>query len=128
MREFEGVGDRVGRISPDGFERPVLPPPRALPFQSGGIPMLPGVSRTVRLTDSLPYLEIYPHLELDDAMPLLRAARAYERALWIADGEPQTSWLLLIGAVAGRRPGGQDRNSAARPRTDRPANRDRRSG
>jgi hypothetical protein len=99
IREFEGPDDRFGRIWTDGFDRPLLPPPRAQPFRAGGIPMLPGVSRTVRLTEALPFLELYPHLSLEDVMPLLRAARAYEQALWLADGEPQTSWLLLVGAV-----------------------------
>jgi hypothetical protein len=99
IREFDGEDDRFGRIWTDGFDRPFLAKPRGLPFRPGGIPMLPGIADMVRLGTALPFLEIYPTLELGAAVPLLRAARRFEEALWIADGDPQTSWLLLIAAV-----------------------------
>ncbi len=90
IREFDGEDDRFGRIWTDGFDRPFLAAPRGLPFRPGGIPMLPGIADKVRLGTALPFLEIYPTLELDAAVPLLRAARRFEEALWIADGDPQT--------------------------------------
>jgi hypothetical protein len=99
IRQFESGDDRFGRLWPDGFAKPFLAPPRGHPLQAGGIPMLPGIANTVLLSQAAPSLEIYPHLSRLDAVALLRAARRYQEGLWIADGDPQTSWLHLIGAV-----------------------------
>lgn len=99
LREFSSDDDRFGHIWPDGFRRPFLAPPRGGLFRPGGIPMLPGIADTVRIGEAVPYLETYASLSLEDVIPLLRAARRYQEALWIADGDPETSWLHMIGAV-----------------------------
>jgi hypothetical protein len=41
----------------------------------------------------------YNLLPPDDAVALARAARAYQNAVWIADGEPNLAWLLLVSAL-----------------------------
>lgn len=99
IREFASPEDRFGRIWPDGFETPFLAPPRSHAYRAGGIPMLPGIADTVRVTAAAPYLETYSRLPREKAVALLRSARRYQEALWVADGDPQTSWLHLVGAV-----------------------------
>jgi hypothetical protein len=51
------------------------------------------------LEDALAFLEMYPSLNVEDAVTLVRSARGYEDALWVADGDPELSWLRLISAV-----------------------------
>jgi hypothetical protein len=41
----------------------------------------------------------YPQLAPPDALALIRAARSYQEAAWISDGDPQLAWLLLVSAV-----------------------------
>lgn len=53
-------------------------------------------------THSLTGLEILaylPNLTAQDAVALVRAARLYQEALWIAESEPALSWLMLVSAV-----------------------------
>jgi hypothetical protein len=38
-------------------------------------------------------------LDPNEALALIRAARQYRDALWIADENPQLAWLLFVGAV-----------------------------
>ena len=41
----------------------------------------------------------FPQLPDATARPLVRAARQYAQALWEADGDPNLSWLRLVGAL-----------------------------
>ena len=41
----------------------------------------------------------FPSLTPPQAISLVRAARSYQLALWMADSEPNLSWLLLVSAV-----------------------------
>ncbi|WP_416969340.1 hypothetical protein [Streptomyces sp. 4F14] len=45
------------------------------------------------------YLGSLPGLAPQHAIDLVRAARQYADALWIADGEPELAWLMLVSAV-----------------------------
>jgi len=59
--------------------------------------VLPWASEEKRLTAGL-----IPHLgrlRPTDALALIRSARSYRDALWIADVDPQLAWLLLVSAV-----------------------------
>jgi len=40
-----------------------------------------------------------PHMSVDDALTLIRAARLYQDAIWIAESEPNLSWVMLVSAV-----------------------------
>jgi hypothetical protein len=41
----------------------------------------------------------FPTLRADQAIALVRSARLYQDALWLAESEPNQSWLLLVSAV-----------------------------
>jgi hypothetical protein len=60
-------------------------------------PMLPWVSEEKTLHPGL--LGRLHTLAPREALALLRSARSYRDALWIADADPQLSWLLLVSAV-----------------------------
>jgi len=44
-------------------------------------------------------LDIYPQLSDTQARALVRAARSYQDALWIADSDPRLAWLRLVTAI-----------------------------
>lgn len=59
--------------------------------------VLPRVVATTELrADPLASL---PSLAPSDAMALIRAARSYRDGLWIAEVEPELSWLLFVSAL-----------------------------
>ena len=66
-----------------------------LPWSNRGI--LPYCKKTVMLSASR--LATYPQLDVPSAIALLRSARNYQQALWIADADPNLAWLLLVSAV-----------------------------
>lgn len=99
IREFEDAADRYGRIWADGTVKPFLAPPRGNPLNRNAGAMLPGISRQITLEDAISLLNIYPQLAVDDAVALLRAARGYEEALWVADGDAQLAWFRLVAGV-----------------------------
>jgi hypothetical protein len=45
------------------------------------------------------WIDMYFALERDDAVVLVRAARQFRDALWVADTDPELAWLLLVSAV-----------------------------
>jgi hypothetical protein len=97
IREYNDVEDRWGRISM--ARAPILVPP-AVEFGFRRKPQLPEISRTISLNEALPaYLARYGELTPPTAVALVRAARFYEEAVWVADLDPQLSWLRLVTAV-----------------------------
>ena len=82
--------------SPAEFEHrpPFLPPP-----EHERAPLLPNVAREVGLGAAHELLATYPKLSEKDASALVRAARLYQSALWIADGDPNLAWLQLVSAL-----------------------------
>ena len=60
--------------------------------------ILSGVLGEHYLSDTI-LLENYRNLSAQDAVTLVRAARLYQDALWIAESEPETAWLFLVSAV-----------------------------
>jgi hypothetical protein len=80
---------------PYGFDEraPYLPPPYRepiLPYTAMG---------PVHVDTCRPLLLAYPSLSAAQASALVRAARSYQEALWIADTDPRQAWLRLVGAV-----------------------------
>lgn len=63
--------------------------------------MLPGMSEYRRNVDfsCLDILDAYPCMSVMQARALVRAARSYQEAIWIADGDPRQAWLRLVTAV-----------------------------
>ena len=93
-----GVTRMASDGSPHGFiilgdrERP------AFFGKRGASPkILPRVVETVALVPGL--LSRFPLLTPTAASTLVRAARSYRDGLWIAEAEPELSWLLLVSAL-----------------------------
>lgn len=90
-RRFDSAGD------PRGI--PELWGPNEPPFLRGsGLPILPGALGHHSLLDTKLFASL-PALSPLDAVTLVRVARLYQDALWIAESEPQLSWLMLVSAV-----------------------------
>jgi len=47
----------------------------------------------------LEQLTIHPDMDPRDAIALIRAARLYQDALWMAESEPNLAWIMLVSAV-----------------------------
>lgn len=76
-------------------------PPDWTPTQP---PVLP-TPRQVDMACLDGWLDRYLALGREDAVALVRAARQYRDALWVADTDPELAWLLLVSAlevIAGR--------------------------
>ncbi len=86
--------DELGR--PVGFDHvtPYLAPPRD---HRGSV--LPALGGTVDLADLRPSLLAYRDAPAGKATEILRAARMYQQAVWVADDDPNLAWLRLVGAA-----------------------------
>lgn len=93
VRRFENQGDARGR--------PLMESLRPVPFLS--------FARQARL--KLPYtaqqkslallgeMALYPKLKPRDSIAFVRAARLYQEALWVAESDPNLSWLWLVSSI-----------------------------
>lgn len=61
--------------------------------------VIPQLGDLVDIGSGRELLARYGDLRADDAVRLARAARLYADALWVADSDPNTAWLWLVGAV-----------------------------
>ena len=59
--------------------------------------MLPWVAETKEITAGL--LPTLGGLSPAEALDLVRSARSYRDALWVADSDPQLAWLLFVSAL-----------------------------
>jgi len=91
-RVFEGGKDHRGRPVSWSFEDdPTLPQiPRS--------PVLPKVIGPHSLEDAS-VISTFPSLSSEDAIGLIRSARQYQDALWIAESDPELAWLMLVSAA-----------------------------
>jgi len=89
----DGNLDPLGRPMDFDSRLPTLP----TPGRRG--PVLASLARTVNLADASGLLSSYFHATPTAAIAIARAARLYERAIWIADDDPQDAWLLLVSAL-----------------------------
>lgn len=91
-RFFALNGDPAGEPTAWNSNRipmPLLAPePRILPR----IPLEADLAETSLLAE-------YPLLTAAQAVVLLRAARLYQDALWLAESEPNLAWLMLVSSV-----------------------------
>lgn len=83
----------------DAVGRPLGQQPATIPqlVYSGSAAVLPGFARQIALSPDL--LKTYQQLAPADAVALVRAARLYQDAVWIAETEPALSWLMLVAAI-----------------------------
>ncbi len=91
-RSFSRDGDPLG--VPRGHDATYLP---LLPT-SHQAPQIPRLQAQRDLRDLAPFLS-YSRLSADDAAALVKSARLFQNALWIADSTPETAWLLLVSAI-----------------------------
>ena len=91
-REFEPGADPRGQ--PLGYDSRCQPVP---PSTSSG-KRLPGKTGT-HLLDSDVSLKTLPNLDAKAAIAIVRSARLYQDAIWIADAEPSLSWVMLVSAI-----------------------------
>lgn len=90
-RRFEVGKDPRGRPMGWGFgSDPVLPKPAQT--------VIPSAAESKSLADLTPLLSL-PAIAASDARVPIRAARSYQNAIWVADTEPQLSWLFLVSAA-----------------------------
>jgi hypothetical protein len=93
LRYFVAGGDPLGIPTELEHYVPHLPPPR------GPCPQLPRVAAHVTVEDAASLMERYPRCSGKEATSLVRAARLYEQALWIADDDPSFAWFRLVSAL-----------------------------
>jgi len=88
----------------NGYSRDPLGTPRAMLTPApklmvrGKQLILPGVVKTVNLS-VLSELKHLGDIKEEQYVSLVRAARMYQDALWVAESEPALAWIMLISAI-----------------------------
>jgi hypothetical protein len=93
-RDFEPRGDPKGR--PRAFGSRSSPVLTKSPLQGWIVPQAAKGQHSLEL---LKVLEVLPKLTPKTATTLIRAARLFQDALWLAESEPAIAWLLLVSAL-----------------------------
>ncbi|MCQ4196311.1 hypothetical protein [Streptomyces parvulus] len=63
-------------------------------------PIYPGAN-SAATEEMEAWLNRYPALTREDSVALVRAARQFRDALWVAESDPELSWLFLVSALEG---------------------------
>ena len=98
-RWLHGDPDPLGTPFEIDHRRPYLPE------QAGRRPLLPGISNTSQrlvtrdLKQCRSLLDSFANAPGHRATALIRAARQYEHALWVAEDDPNLAWLQLVSAL-----------------------------
>lgn len=94
-RDFRG-DDGGGRGNPylGSFEPPTLVAPKG-----PGWAVLPHLTLEADLGELPRYLNRYAELDASTATSLVRAARLFQQAIWLADADPSLAWVLLVSAL-----------------------------
>jgi hypothetical protein len=91
-RRFEPGGDPLGTPQEIGEQTmPYFSKPRAY--------TLPSVANGQHSLIAMDMLKLLLSLSHEEAIAIVRAARLYQDALWLAESEPALSWLLLVSAL-----------------------------
>jgi hypothetical protein len=91
-REFEFKGDPLGRPTERGGRgKPFFRTPRnyVIPSTASGQHNLQDLLRIEELKDA----------SQKKAITIVRSARMYQQALWVAESEPSMTWLLMVSAL-----------------------------
>jgi len=91
-RSFDVGGDPQGRAEAWSI-RPE--PTLSVGAQGFVLPAITGEHSMMPIEE----LKSFPSLSPEQAITLVRAARLYQDALWLAESEPNLSWLMLVAAV-----------------------------
>lgn len=91
-REFDEQDDPLGR--PRAYAADLLP---TLPARAS-FPQIPSLFAQCCLNE-VSLFDTLPTLSAKAATALIKSARSYQQALWIADTAPEISWLLLVSAI-----------------------------
>ncbi len=92
-RMFEKSGDQKGTpvSSWDYTHDPILP-------KTNNPPTIPRVIKT-HLLDEVDIFSTFLSLSPQNAIALVRSARLYQEAVWIAESTPELSWIMLVSAI-----------------------------
>jgi len=91
-RLFYSPEDRFGKpIEYEGKNEPLLP-------ITSGLPQIIRLGSIRNLTD-IEILRDLPRSEIGDVNALVKAARQYQQAIWVADSDPNLAWLILVSAI-----------------------------
>lgn len=92
-RQFDSMIDPLGRpkASRSGIE-PVL-------ICDHANLLIPSAAQPHCLNDVVPFMQVIPSLSKKQAIGLIRAARLYQDALWIAESEPALAWVMFVSAL-----------------------------
>ena len=91
-REFKLKGDPLGRPTELGSrDKPFFRTPRnyVIPSTASGQHNLQDLQRIEELKD----------VSQKKAVAIIRSARMYQQALWVAESEPSMTWLLMVSAL-----------------------------
>ncbi len=91
-REFRAEGDPFGRPIQFGGK----PDPQLL---LEGRPQIPRLGLPANLNETLKTLIVLPDRTAQQTNALIKAARQYQQAVWVADSDPSLAWLMLVSAV-----------------------------
>jgi len=91
-RRFEPKSDPLGRPTELGD--------RTIPYlHSPDSHNLPSAAEGQHPLAALDVLNCLPKMSRTEASTIVRAARLYQDALWLAESEPELTWLLLVSAL-----------------------------
>ncbi len=96
----DGITREYAALSRDRFGSPQYSPAPSPPFfpLRNVAPLLPSALETNSIMDLQP-LRKFPDVSAGNALALIRAARLYQHALWVAESETNLAWLLLTSAA-----------------------------
>lgn len=92
-REFALEDDPKGRPTAWHYDEDPT-----LPLQSERGMVVPSAGGEHSLDDIAP-ISLLPHISSHQAIALMRAARLYQDGMWVAESEPNLSWIMLVSAV-----------------------------
>jgi hypothetical protein len=84
------------------YPRPRIPSPNETPIFSPPTDnkyMLPWHIGGKKLTSIHEQISFYSMLKPQQASALVRAARLYQEGIWLAENNPEVSWLMLVSSV-----------------------------
>jgi hypothetical protein len=92
IRDFRITRDPRGRPRESEYEQnPIL--------LTGGRTLILPYSVGQRNLNNVQLLRSMPRLQPGSAVALVRAARLYQDALWIAEAEPNLAWVMFVSAI-----------------------------
>ncbi len=70
-----------------------------LSTQTADATLIPDALKDHSLNDEIRSLKRLNELTTEDATAVVRAARSYQEAIWVADSDPALSWLMFVTAA-----------------------------